>query len=77
MTHCLKVSIADHFGQVKDPRNLGVDHLLLEIMTIAICGADSWVEIEEFGQAKKNGSENFYACLRAFRRTTSLVGCLV
>jgi hypothetical protein len=48
--------MAEHFSQVKDPRSLGVDHLLLEMITIAfggvIWGADSWVEIEQFGQAK-------------------------
>ena len=63
MTQRIEVSIADHFGQVKDPRNLGVDHLLIEIITIAICGvicgADSWVEIEEFGQAKEKWLREF------------------
>jgi predicted transposase YbfD/YdcC len=56
-------SIAEHFGQVKDPRNLGVDHLLIEIITIAICavvcGADDWVEIEQFGQAKESWLRTF------------------
>lgn len=45
------------FEQVKDLRRHRVDHLLIDIIVIAICGvicgADSWVEIEEFGQAKE------------------------
>jgi len=51
------VSITDHFADLEDPR---IDrtrlHKLFDIITIAICavicGADSWVEIEEFGNAK-------------------------
>ena len=57
MTQKTGANIAEHFGQVKDPRQHDVDHLLIEIITIAICavicGADSWVEIEEFGKAKE------------------------
>lgn len=63
MTQTIQPSIAEHFGQVKDPRDLGVDHLLLEIITIAICavicGADNWVEIEQFGQAKEKWLRKF------------------
>jgi len=63
MTQTIQTSIADHFGQVKDPRDLGVDHLLIEMITIAICavicGADSWVEIEQFGQAKEKWLRKF------------------
>jgi predicted transposase YbfD/YdcC len=51
------VSISDHFADLEDPR---IDrtklHKLFDIITVAICavicGADSWVEIEEFGNAK-------------------------
>jgi predicted transposase YbfD/YdcC len=57
MTPMLRTTIAEHFGQVKDPRQHQVDHLLIEIITIAVCGvvcgADSWVEVEEFGKAKE------------------------
>jgi predicted transposase YbfD/YdcC len=57
-------SIRDHFATLPDPR---VDrtkrHQLLDIVTIAlcavICGADSWVDVELFGQAK-------WAWLRTF-----------
>jgi predicted transposase YbfD/YdcC len=58
MTQSPRPSIAEHFRGVKDPRTgRQVDHFLIEIITIAICavicGADSWVEVEEFGQAKE------------------------
>src|SRR5215217_7625629 len=50
-------SLRDHFASLDDPRvERTKRHLLLDILTIAICavicGADSWVEIEEFGTAK-------------------------
>ena len=49
--------LSDHFGSLPDPREPGlVEHKLLDIIIIAICavicGADSWVEIEEFGKAR-------------------------
>lgn len=64
MTQATGLSIAEHFRGVKDPRTgRRVDHFLLEIMTIAICavicGADSWVEIEEFGKAKEKWFRQF------------------
>ena len=51
------VAISDHFADLEDPR---IDrtklHQLLDIIIVAICavicGADSWVEVEEFGNAK-------------------------
>jgi predicted transposase YbfD/YdcC len=57
-------TIADHFRDVRDPRTgRRVEHFLVEIITIAICavicGADSWVEIEEFGQAKEQWLRQF------------------
>jgi predicted transposase YbfD/YdcC len=59
----IRASIAEHFKQVKDPRDLSVDHLLIEIITIAlcgvICGADNWVEIEQFGKAKEKWLRTF------------------
>ncbi len=49
--------IRDHFADLKDPRiERSKRHQLLDIITLAlcgvICGADSWVEVEEFGRAK-------------------------
>ena len=50
-------SVLHHFASLKDPRiDRTKRHDLLEIIVIALCGvlcgADSWVEIAEFGQAK-------------------------
>lgn len=63
MRPTIRSSIAEHFGQVKDPRQHDVDHLLIEIITIAICGvicgADGWVEVEEFGKAKEKWLRTF------------------
>ena len=63
MTQKIGRSIAEHFRQVKDPRQHDVDHLLLEMITIAICGvicgADSWVEVAEFGEAKEKWFREF------------------
>jgi len=47
------------FGDMPDPRVQGrCDHTLLDIILIAVCavlcGAESWSEVEEFGQAKEN-----------------------
>jgi predicted transposase YbfD/YdcC len=58
--------ILDHFRDLDDPR---VDrtkrHELLDIVTIAlcaaICGADSWVEVEAFGHAKLAWLRTFLA----------------
>ncbi len=51
-------SIGDHFAELPDPRIARAKrHALLDIVTIAlcavICGADSWVEVERFGRAKR------------------------
>src|SRR5919108_5022598 len=58
------MSIAEHFGRLTDPRmEERVEHRLLDIIVIAICGvicgADSWVEIEEFGKAKQDWLKGF------------------
>ena len=77
------VSIGEHFSGLEDPR---VDrtkrHQLLDIVIIAICGvicgADNWVDIEEFGKAKlrwlkgflelPNGIPSHYTFGRVFGR---------
>jgi len=51
------VSLVDHFGSLPDPRiNRTKRHELVDIVVIAIlavlCGAESFVEIEYFGNAK-------------------------
>jgi predicted transposase YbfD/YdcC len=51
-------SIAAHFSSVTDPRGPNIEHQLFDIIAIAIlgtiCGADGWVEIEQFGYQKQN-----------------------
>src|SRR4029453_4408119 len=51
-------SIVAHFAAVDDPRvSPATRHQLLDIVAIAlcavICGADTWVEVAAFGQAKR------------------------
>ena len=51
-------SLEEHFSNINDPRGPNVSHQLFDIITIAIlgtiCGADGWVEIEQFGYQKLN-----------------------
>ena len=49
--------IEEHFGTVKDPRiDRSKEHNLIDIISIAICavicGAEGWVDIENFGKSK-------------------------
>jgi hypothetical protein len=58
------VAICDHFADLEDPRlDRTKLHKLLDIIIITICavicGADSWVEIEEFGNAKVDWFRTF------------------
>lgn len=53
-----------HFSAIDDPRvERTKRHSLLDIITIAICavicGADDWVEIEQFGKEKRGFFERF------------------
>ena len=59
-----EASILTHFAQLEDPRDpRGKEHLLLDIISIAICavicGAESWTDIEEYGRAKVNWLKTF------------------
>ena len=50
-------SLEECFGDLPDPRVVGrCDHALVEIIMVAVCGvlsgAESWSEMEEFGEAK-------------------------
>jgi len=59
-------TIMAHFGTLEDPWvERAKRHELLDIVTIAlcavICGADGWVEIEEFGKAKQAWFATFLA----------------
>jgi predicted transposase YbfD/YdcC len=59
-------SLLEHFQHLDDPRvSPATRHQLLDIVAIAlcavICGADSWVEVEAFGNAKRSWLERFLA----------------
>ena len=63
---CPADSLLDHFSDLPDPRiDRNKAHRLIDILVIAICGAicgaDTWVEIAEFGQAKKAWLNTFLA----------------
>lgn len=58
MTQPTDARILTHFADLADPRDeRGKDHLLIDIITITICavicGAESWVDIELYGQSKQ------------------------
>jgi predicted transposase YbfD/YdcC len=58
--------VVEHFEALTDPRvERAKRHQLLDIVTIAlcgvICGADSWVEIEQFGTSKAAWLRTFLA----------------
>ena len=58
------VAIASKFENLTDPRvDRCKQHLLLDMVTItlcaAICGANSWVDVEKFGVAKRQWFERF------------------
>lgn len=57
-------NLDDHFGDMPDPRSGdNIRHPMVNIMTITICavicGADSWVDVEMFGQAKQRWFAEF------------------
>ena len=49
-------SLEAQFADLTDPRGPNIEHLFFDIIAIAIlgtiCGADGWVEIEQFGHQK-------------------------
>lgn len=56
-------TITEHFSELDDPRSDNRLHLLLDIIVIAICaaicGADTWVDVEIFGKAKYKWFKEF------------------
>ncbi|WP_223760811.1 ISAs1 family transposase [Myxococcus sp. RHSTA-1-4] len=57
-------SLVKYFSSLKDPRvERTKKHSLSDMLVIAvcgfICGVDSWVELEEFGEAKREWFEGF------------------
>ena len=60
------VSLLEHFKSIDEPRTeYLIEHQLLDIIAITICavicGADSWVEIEEYGYSKQQWLQKFLA----------------
>lgn len=59
-------SLLEHFASLADPRvERSKEHLLIDIIGITICavlcGADSWVDIENYGNAKLEWLKQFLA----------------
>jgi predicted transposase YbfD/YdcC len=56
-------NISEHFSELEDPRRYNRRHQLHDIVVIAICaaicGADDWVAVEDFGHAKQSWLEEF------------------
>jgi predicted transposase YbfD/YdcC len=57
-------TITEHFSSLEDPRMdrtklHPLDNLLVIALCAVICGADSWVEIELFGEAKRQWFAKF------------------
>jgi len=64
MSESIDTSLIEHLKKVPDPRvKRGRRHELMDILVIALCatlgGADDWVEIVQFGQAKKDWFATF------------------
>lgn len=62
----LSESFQKHFAALEDPRlatHRNKRHLLADILALTIlavlCGAESWVDVEHFGRAKKNWLKTF------------------
>lgn len=59
-----KITVADYFADLSDPRvECTKQHELIDLITIAICavtcGADNWVAIETYGHAKRQWLQQF------------------
>ena len=57
-------SLLEHFQTLEDPRaEYLLEHQLLDIIGLTICavicGADTWVDIEQYGKAKENWLSEF------------------
>lgn len=59
-TREVKATISKHFGELHDPRKEGmVEHKLLDMVTIAVCGAQSGVDVELFGRSRGRWLKQF------------------
>jgi predicted transposase YbfD/YdcC len=59
-------NVVEHFAELEDPRHsANREHKFIDILVItlcaAICGADDWVAVEQFGRAKQAWFETFLA----------------
>jgi predicted transposase YbfD/YdcC len=59
-------ALLEHFGELADPRiDRHKEHKLIDVLVIAICallcGANDWVAVETFGQAKRGWFARFLA----------------
>jgi predicted transposase YbfD/YdcC len=66
MTEEDPISLIISFRELPDPRVTGrCDHKLIDIIVMAVCaviaGAESWVDVESFGQAKEEWLRTFLA----------------
>ena len=66
MNSSAAATLLEHFATQDDPRvERTKEHLLLDIIAITICavicGADSWVDIENYGNAKQEWLKEFLA----------------
>ncbi|MFH1616789.1 MAG: ISAs1 family transposase, partial [Planctomycetota bacterium] len=53
-------SILEHFSDLPDPRVERTKlHQLTDILTIAICAAEGWTDIELFGKSKESWFKTF------------------
>lgn len=79
MSQVIDASILTHFASLEDPRDMrGKEHLLLDIITIALCavmsGAEGWEDMAEYGRAKQDWLSTFLSlpngipCADTFRR---------
>ena len=60
------IDLVSHFVELEDPRQRqNQEHKFIDILVIAICaaicGADDWVAVEQFGQAKQEWFATFLA----------------
>jgi hypothetical protein len=52
-----EVNFLDYFSELEDPRydtnkRYPVDEILLLTLCAVICGADGWLDVEEYGECK-------------------------
>ena len=64
MSQTIDASILTHVASLEDPRDIrGKEHLLLDIITIALCavisGAEGWEDMAEYGRAKQDWLSTF------------------